>query len=461
MSGLIENLKEEQRRIKYGIKLDQWQSDLLDIEGNITIRSGRQVGKSTIISIKAYEFAINNPNVTVLVVAASQRQSSYLFEKIRGLCDIENTEKIEEALKTEDIKSLKSQEKKNIEEKASIYDEKPTLSRIIFKNGSRIYCLPTGKTGVYIRGYTIDLLIADEAAYIAEAVWTAILPMLAVSKKLKGFGWIILLSTPFGKGGYFYESHKDDDFHSVHISSEDCTRISKKFLIKEKQRLSKIEYAQEYLGEFTEEWNQFFPTELIKKCSTLIDWRFEVEYNPRMKYYIGVDIARYGNDETAYCIIEYDDYKNRKKLRLVKIGIHQKKATTQVRDILVGLHEKYNFQRIFIDDGGVGGGVTDMLVEKLGKSKVKALNNASRAIDEKRRKKLLKEDMYSNTLILMEQGNLELIAKSKIVASLRSITFEYTGEKNLYISGKYSHLTEALVRACWCTKDKGLKLFLN
>ncbi len=41
-------------------------------------------------------------------------------------------------------------------------------------------------------GYTIDLLIADEAAWIKEEVWNSIAPALAVTD---GIMW--LLSTPF------------------------------------------------------------------------------------------------------------------------------------------------------------------------------------------------------------------------------------------------------------------------
>jgi len=44
--------------------------------------------------------------------------------------------------------------------------------------------------------------------------------------------------------------------------------------------------------------------------------------------------------------------------------------------------------------------------------------------------------------------------------SLESIQFDYSDEKNLRIFGKYSHITEALIRAAWCIKEKGLKLFI-
>ena len=126
---------------------DKWQQQVLEHEGNITLRTGRQVGKSEVISEKAVKFAREHEGTTTMIIAASQRQSSLLFEKVRGRCDL------------------------ICSEEGDIYAEKPTLTKIILTNGSKIYSLPAGRTGYFIRGFTIDLLIADEAAYIPETVW--------------------------------------------------------------------------------------------------------------------------------------------------------------------------------------------------------------------------------------------------------------------------------------------------
>ncbi|KKL61307.1 hypothetical protein LCGC14_2196570, partial [marine sediment metagenome] len=94
-----------------------------------------------------------------------------------------------------------------------------------------------------------------------------------------GLGWETFLSTPTGKGGFFYDASVDPDFKHMHISSEDCPRISREFLKKERGRLPKVEYAQEYKGEFTDEYNQFFPTALIKsRMKNFIRWSFKENY---------------------------------------------------------------------------------------------------------------------------------------------------------------------------------------
>jgi len=379
---------------------------------------------------------MEHPGTTTLIIAASQRQSSLLFEKVRANFDIKEIEGDD------------------------IYKEQPTLTKIILKNGSKIYSLPAGRTGYFIRGFTIDLLIADEAAYIPEEVWKAVIPMIAVSQKLRGMGFLILLSTPFGKGGYFYDSFTDPDFKHIHVSSEDCWRIPKDFLKKEKVRLTKAEYAQEYLGEFTDEWNQFFNTKLIKSCMTFFEWSIkEKAVNSRL--YLGVDIARYGGDENAFVIAELVGT----NIKIVKCLTTNRISTTDTIGRIEKLNEIYNFNKIFIDDSGVGGSVLDVLIDKLGR-KVMGLNNASKRVQvqgEEKRKGIFKEDLYSNALMLMETGKIELINHLGLLKSLKSIIYEYgqtSSSRKIKIFGNYSHLTEALVRACWCLKERGLDIYI-
>lgn len=410
-------------------KWDLWQQKVLDVVGNICIRCGRQVGKSEVVSAKAVKFALENKGVVVLIIAASQRQSGLLFEKVRA----------------------------NLDHLDGVYKEKPTLTRIILNNGSRIYSLPTGRTGHFIRGYAIDMLIADEAAYIPETVWTAVVPMIAVSQKARKMGFVILLSTPFGKGGYFFNCFSDPDFKSFHVSSEDCRRIPKDFLRKEKLRMTKAQYRQEYLGEFCDEWHQFFSTDLIKERMNFIDWKLS-DRESSSRFYLGVDIARYGGDENAFVVVEMV----KKRLRVVKCFTTDRVSCTDTIGRVVAIDREFGFNKIFVDDAGVGGGVTDVLIEKFGR-RVLGLNNASKRVQiqgEDKVKGILKEDLYSNALMLMETKKLDLISDLSLLRSLKSITFEYSSTGHVKIFGDWSHLGEAMVRACWCVKERGLDLYV-
>ena len=439
---------------------DPWQSRVLEHEGSSALRTGRQVGKSETVGKLASKLAIKHKNITILMIAAAQRQSSEIFQKT-----LRNLYKVHDAMieavggfkpKPAFSPKVNDEKRRAFEAKYGLFAGAPTKTECNLNNGTRILSLPTGKTGAFVRCYTVDILIADEAAYIAEPVWLAVRPMLATSKKMRGLGWEILLSTPFGKGGYYYEACHDPDYLQIHVSSEDCSRISKSFLKKERVRLTKMEYAQEYLGEFVSEFNQFFPTKLIKERMDFIGWTYSTDYKPGKSYYLGVDVARYGKDENAFVINEMQG----QELRTVECHVTERKGLTETVGRIKALDEKFHFKKIFVDDGGIGGGVYDMLIETYSKSKIIGLNNARRTIDETRQKGILKEDLYSNALMLMERSKIHIISNLKLLRSLKSMTFEYTSDANLRIFGKYSHLSEAFVRACWCVKAKGLKLFI-
>ncbi|MDA1338535.1 MAG: terminase family protein [bacterium] len=409
--------------------LDPWQKKLLEAEGNIVVRSGRQSGKSTAIAIKTGDYAVNNRKSQILVISAVERQAYLLFEKILTY--------IEDKYPTM-IKGGR---------------ERPTKSQIRLKNGAVIRCLPTGLTGRGIRGF--NLLIADEAAFIPENVWSAVTPMIAITE-----GQIILLSTPFGRSGYFYRCFKDDSFEKFHVSSEDCPRmqseISKEFLKQEKNRMTKLQYAQEYLGEFVDELRQLFSDDLIKRCMNVK----RVDRIPKNNTFLGVDIARMGEDESTFEVFEKV---NKRELRQLDNIITKKTLITDTIKQILMMEDQYNFKKIYIDDGGLGVGVFDhLLQEDKTKRKVIAINNASRSIDneEKRKKKLLKEDLYNNLLRLMERGEIKLLDDDEIFMSLKSIQYEYI-DGGMRIFGNYTHIAEGIIRAAWCVRDKSLNIYIS
>lgn len=414
------------------MELDGWQKQVMKTKGNICLRSGRQVGKTEVISQLGADYAANNDKKVILIIASVERQAQLLFERLLGYMMSKYSSSIKRG------------------------KFRPTKHKLMLKNGSVIHCLPTGLTGYGIRGYTVDLLIADEAAFIPEEVWTAVTPMLAVRR-----GRIILLSTPHGKGGYYHSCFTDQHFTSFHVSSEDCPRKDQHFLDREKLRMTKVQYAQEYLGEFVDELMQFFPDKLVKKLMTLS--RRDKIFKER-RYYLGVDVARLGADESVFAILEKID----DKLIHVDNQITVKQLLSQTTQHILSLEKHYNFRRIYIDDGGIGVGVYDfLLVDPLTKRKVIPINNAQRVLDsdEKRKKKLLKEDLYNNLLMLMEQGRIELLDDAEIALSFKSVQYEYIEGKlgrghEMRIYGNYTHCVEALIRAAWSMRDKTLNSFI-
>ena len=99
-----------------------------------------------------------------------------------------------------------------------------------------------------------DLLVLDEASRIADDLYRAVRPMLAVSD-----GKMVALTTPWGKRGFFYsEWTRGEGWERVKITAPECKRISEAFLEGERRALPESWYRQEYLCEFSENENGVF-----------------------------------------------------------------------------------------------------------------------------------------------------------------------------------------------------------
>lgn len=408
------------------MKLDKWQEEVLMTKGNICLRSGRQVGKSTIIALKTAVFALENEKKLIMVISKTERQAGLLFSKI-----LFNIHQIDRTT----IKKGK---------------DRPTKHKIELKNGSTIHCLPAGDTGFGIMGFTIDLLIADEAAFIPEEVWNSIIPALAITR-----GDIWLLSTPFVKEGYYFNCFQDSSFTAFHTSSEDCPRKDEEFLAHKKATITKAQYAQMYMGEFRDEFTRQYSEELILKWCILKRRKVFQKGN----YYIGCDVGRIIDSFT----FEIIDLMRNNKLEQVENIIELDKPIPENTRRIINLNLQYNFKKEYIDSGGMGIAVCDILREdNINRRKVVEINNASRPIDKEgnRTKKILKEDLHNNLLRLMEQGKIKLLDDDEIKASLRCVQKEYNKETGrIKIGGNDDHVCEGLIRAVWCIKDKSLNLY--
>lgn len=205
------------------ITLDEWQNQLL-IDGKhkrILLNVHRQAGKSTICAIKAIHKALFWDNQTVLIISPTQRQSSELHHTIRKL-----------------LKEISG-------------DNKPTVDNVTsteLPNGSRIISLPGSEWT--IRSYHADLIICDEAAGIPDEVFAALSPMLLTTN-----GTMILLSTPQGQEGFFWEAYnRPDIWFKYEKTVRDNPRMNTPeklaFLEQEKITLGSRLYSQEYECQF-------------------------------------------------------------------------------------------------------------------------------------------------------------------------------------------------------------------
>ncbi len=104
------------------------------------------------------------------------------------------------------------------------------------------------------------MLIIDEAAHAKDTLYRAMRPGLAVSG-----GDLWCLSTPNGKKGFFWEAWAKggDEWTRVSVPATDCPRIPAEFLEKERRDEPVNWFRQEYMCEFTEDFEGLFDMDLV------------------------------------------------------------------------------------------------------------------------------------------------------------------------------------------------------
>jgi Terminase large subunit, T4likevirus-type, N-terminal len=218
---------------RLGFRPDPWQARLLRSEARqVVLNCSRQAGKSTATAALALHVAIYDAGALVLLVSPSQRQSRELFGKVMTF-----------------LRSL---------EPAETLEEDNKLSATL-ANGSRIVSLPGDPKTV--RGFSApSLIVEDESGYVDDALYTAIRPMLAVSG-----GRLILMSTPNGRRGHFFETWTNaEGWERIKIVGREVPRISAEFLEQERRELGPMLFSQEYDGEFIDAQSSAFSSEIIE-----------------------------------------------------------------------------------------------------------------------------------------------------------------------------------------------------
>jgi hypothetical protein len=225
-------------RTRLGLPVDSLQARVLRTANKRGILNcSRQWGKSTITAAKAVYEATHVAESLTVVVSPSGRQSGEFLRKAAGFA-----------------RKLGIRPKGDGDNEISL--ELP--------NGSRIVGLPGAESTV--RGFSaVSLLLVDEAARVSDDLYLAIRPMLAVSD-----GTLWLMSTPFGKRGFFYETWANGgaEWERFRAPATECARIREGFLEEERVTMGERWFRQEYLCEFEDAVSGVFARELVEGAIT-------------------------------------------------------------------------------------------------------------------------------------------------------------------------------------------------
>ena len=212
--------------ISLGLVPDPWQIEVLASEHPRKILCcGRQTGKSTVAAILALHKALTQPGSVVLVVAPGERQAKLLFSKAASLY-------------------------RQAGYPLPAHSERRTGLEL--SNGSVIEALPAVERTT--RGYSVDLLVVDEAAAVPDMDYHGILPALIATR-----GEQVLLSTPRGKRGFFHEIwHGAVDWQRMMVRSDEVSRIRAQDLEVFRNTMPEQFFRQEFYCEWLETEGSLF-----------------------------------------------------------------------------------------------------------------------------------------------------------------------------------------------------------
>lgn len=191
------------------------QVEFLRSSDPLLILKGRQTGFTTAAAMKAVHACWYRPNILVAIVSPSLRQSTAVASLAR-----------------QGLRALGARL------------EADSSSQLRLPNGSTILSLPG--TAKSVRGWSADILVVDEAAYVLEETWTAARAVVATG------GQTIIQSTPAAARGFFYELVKANDpvWRRFTVRSDEVPTISREFLEAERKAMSPDAFAAEYECQF-------------------------------------------------------------------------------------------------------------------------------------------------------------------------------------------------------------------
>lgn len=303
------------------------------------------------------------------------------------------------------------------------------------------------------------LVIGDEAAGIPETTMQ-VMEALMTSQGTHE----LLIGNPTNTLGTFYESHKSPLYNKISISCFDTPNFTKN---KIRDLTDLMKYTREELialpleypelvtplwaYERAQSWGidspmfqarvlAVFPEEgddtLIKlshiERALLKEWTPDEWAQRPRRNVIGIDVARFGGDTTV--LVPMDNGK------MIDKGIfYVGKDTMVTAGHAIAMFNELGWNKEFdyfvVDDTGVGGGVTDRLMEQ-GYNVIPVNNASTENLQDPERFRDIKAEIFWMLRQAFINGDIRLEGLGRIVGDLSSVKYDFTSQGKIFIKSK-------------------------
>ena len=261
---------------------------------------------------------MTTPLALILLISPSQRQSTELLLKVKDA-----------------IRNLPY----------PIPLEEDNKLSITLANRARIVSLPANEGT--IRGFSaVNLLIEDEAADVPDELHTAARPMLATSN-----GQLILMGTPKGRQGHFFESWErgGEEWTRIKVAAAQIPRYTPGFLEGEKADMLRRGLGEYYRQEYECEFVNAAAGRVYSSFSEQLNLITEEPHTGNWTYLLGLDFGI--RDENALTVMGWREHD---PCVYILESYRKRGIPSEMAEEVKRLSKKYDFSRIVGDVGGMG-----------------------------------------------------------------------------------------------------------
>ncbi len=278
-----------------------------------------------------------------------------------------------------------------------------------------------------LRGVGLNLVVVDEAAFVAEEAWTAALrPALADRR-----GRALIVSTPRGRNWFWHAFQRGRDplnraWEAWQFATGDNPGIDRDEIDEARASLPERVFQQEYLAAFLEDGGTVFRR--VRQAATAPP---DAVPRPGGRYVMGVDFGRY-DDFTAAAVLDAETGALTALDRFREAGWDLQRAR------LAGLAHRWGVEAILAEANAMGEPNIEALRREAGLPVIAFVTSA-----------LSKPPLIEGLVRAIESAEIALLPDETLLAELEAYTYRSTRYSTYYSAppGRHDDTVIALALA--------------